>query len=349
MSEHVEVFKIDVIDRIPEFDKLGLVKFFEYPCLVTFDEFKVGDLAAYIPPDFVVPDKPEYAFLGSKRRIKAKRLRGVVSQGLVVKAPRGSAVGDDVTEKMGIVKYVPRAKGMGGYGTGSKSQKFWKYSDFEKGPPIEGPYYDIESWYRYSHVFEEGELVEVTEKIHGTNARFTWQKGRLWIASRSGYRRSVHNLTIWQKLGQWLGFLKISSQSIYWQAVDQNLWIKGLCRTYPKYVFYGEIYGDVQDLTYGSRPGELKIRLFDVFVAPKFLDYTQRDMIGGYNDLIAPIIYSGPYSKDKIQELISGPSTIPGANHLREGIVIKPMVERYTKFGRVILKAVCPKYLERSK
>ena len=42
-------------------------------------------------------------------------------------------------------------------------------------------------------------------------------------------------------------------------------------------------------------------------------------------------------------------STVAGANHVREGFVIKPIVERYAKhFGRVVLKMVGQGYHLRS-
>jgi hypothetical protein len=51
---------------------------------------------------------------------------------------------------------------------------------------------------------------------------------------------------------------------------------------------------------------------------------------------------------EKMIELAEGPSLIPGANHLREGIVVKPVEERFhTAVGRVALKLVSLAYYER--
>lgn len=362
MSEHVEVFKIKEVERVEGLDNLGLVRFYDYQALVPLADFKAGDLATYIPPDFIVPDAPEYAFLQGHNRIKAKRLRKVWSQGLVVTAPRGSKVGDDVTELMGITKYVPKRNKQDSANFGNhKGKKWFKYSSFIEGPPISGPYYDIESWFRYGDIFKEGEMVLVTEKIHGTNARFTWQEGKLWVASRSGYRRNhKEKLSLFDKFKLvwsygWKGLRKWEPEHlIYWEAVEQNPWIIELCRLNPGVVFYGEIFGDVQDLTYGAKSGEYFIRLFDAFKEGKFLDdnylvsYVQKLDSHDSLDLVVPTIYYGPYSKDTIQECISGPSRLENANHLREGIVIKPLTERWDPhFGRVILKAVSPEYLAR--
>jgi RNA ligase (TIGR02306 family) len=371
MPEHVEVFKIDSIFRVPGLDNLGLVHFYGYDSLVLLKDFVPGDLAAYIPPDFIVPDTPEYTFMGSSRRVKARRFKGIWSQGLVVAAPHGSRVGDDVTAQMGIVKYTPRLRGESNSGYGkSKSRKWFKYNSFIEGPPSEGPYYDIESWYRHSNHLNEGETVLVTEKLHGTNARFTFQDDTMWVASRSGYRRDYNTpLTMWEKFKLlvsygWKGFKRWTPETtVYWQAVYQNSWIIDICEANPGVVFYGEIYGDVQHLKYGAEQGEYKIALFDAFYKDAFLDDMDfleclkfglnNSCTGCYNirELIPPLLYYGPYDKSKIEPLISGYSLVKGANHIREGIVIKPVKERKSNLpglGRVILKAVSPAYLEKA-
>ncbi len=61
-----------------------------------------------------------------------------------------------------------------------------------------------------------------------------------------------------------------------------------------------------------------------------------------------PLMFVGPYDKATIQASIDGPSTVPGANHVREGIVIKPLHERHAHgLGRVILKLVSNAFLEK--
>ena len=85
--------------------------FDNYQAIVRISDYKVGDLACYVPPDNVLPDKPEYAFLKGKLRIKSTKLRGMVSQGLVLPAPEGAGEGDDVAEQIGITHYIPRMIG----------------------------------------------------------------------------------------------------------------------------------------------------------------------------------------------------------------------------------------------
>ena len=60
-----------------------------------------------------------------------------------------------------------------------------------------------------------------------------------------------------------------------------------------------------------------------------------------------PVLYQGPFSLAKLQELTDGATTLGGA-HVREGVVVKPAAERVShEFGRVILKSVSGRYLTR--
>ena len=67
---------------------------------------------------------------------------------------------------------------------------------------------------------------------------------------------------------------------------------------------------------------------------------------GMSTNLIAPTIYVGPYDYIKMEELSKGNTIIKDVNHIREGIVIRPMKEKFNeKIGRVILKFLNDDYL----
>ena len=106
-------------------------------------------------------------------------------------------------------------------------------------------------------------------------------------------------------------------------------------------VFYGEVYGAVQDLTYGAQKGELFFRVFDIFdlVAQKYLDIDDTLRIVAESGLDhVPLLYRGPWS-EKLMELAEGQSTI--ANNIREGFVVRPVKERWeSSAGRVVFKMV---------
>lgn len=72
MGEHrIDVIRIDRITKHTNADTLGLVQVYGFTCAVKLDQFKPGDLAVYIEPDFVVPDAPQFAFLGSSKRMES--------------------------------------------------------------------------------------------------------------------------------------------------------------------------------------------------------------------------------------------------------------------------------------
>lgn len=328
MSTHrIDVVKIKEIVKHPNADSLGLVQIHGFTCAIRLGDFQSGDLAAYIEPDYIVPAPGEhpagalFAFLGDKRRIKAKKLRGTWSQGLLIKAPEGAVEGDDVMERLGIKRWEPPIE----FGTDGDAER-----------PCEAlayvPKYDVENWRRYRHVFQEGELVYVTEKLHGANARFAFRDGRLWAGSRAQWKRAPEE-------GEAPG-------DPWWQAIQQNPWIAPWCEEHQDLVLYAEVFGQVQDLRYGAGRNEVFCRAFDILRGNRWLDASEFWSSILPDHARVPLVYSGPYSASKMEELAVADSTL--AKHLAEGIVITPAVERTdVDLGRVKLKLVSNRYLER--
>lgn len=59
-----------------------------------------------------------------------------------------------------------------------------------------------------------------------------------------------------------------------------------------------------------------------------------------------PVLYTGPFDWEVIKTLVDGPTTVPGAKGIREGIVIRPLKERHVRgLGRLILKVVSSEFL----
>jgi RNA ligase (TIGR02306 family) len=324
-----EVFRVGPLEKHPDADTLSLIKIFDaYQAVVRTSDFKEGDLAVYIPPDNVLPDEPQYAFLNGSLRIKACKLRGKISQGLVIPAPEGAQVGDDLAEQLKIVHYVPELP-VGGMGEAIAA------------PLFAGVTYDAESFFRFASVIPDGTMVEITEKLDGANTRVSFQDGKMWVGSR--------NL-----------FLK-EGTGMFWRAVSENPWLVELCKQNPDCIVYGETFGPVQDLRYGAEGNTIFFRAYDILKPTGFMGVQERHeaiaravlTTTGQTDWAnyhAPIMYTGPYSKEIVQQLMDGPSTFPGAKHEREGVVIKPYQEAWSpEIGRVILKAVGPEHLGKDK
>lgn len=312
--------KVEVVPVAPEAhpnaDTLSVVRVWGYTVVVRTADWEGRTVGAYIPPDSVVPASPEFAFLGDSRRIRARRFRGVMSQGLLHPAPVGACLGDDVAEVLGVTHYEPPADlAMGGD---------------NEAAPIPTARYDVDSGFRYAAEFVEGEEVVATEKIHGCNATYLWHAGRLWAKSHSAWK-------------------KPDPKSVWWQAVAQNMWVAEWCEAHPDLLLCGEVFGQVQDLKYGAGKGQVFFLAFDVQRIDSTF-YSRFDFEGLIPDgKTCPEVYRGPFHLDKMRELADGRTLIPGVDQIREGIVVAPTFERIGLNGRVKFKFVSPAYLERQK
>lgn len=107
IREISEVEPIKNADRI----EVCVVDGWEVVCKV--NEFKPGDKVVYIEIDSIVPDCKTFEFLRDRKfRVKTIKLRGQVSQGLImpmdILPPRTYKVGEDVTDILNIKKYDPQ-------------------------------------------------------------------------------------------------------------------------------------------------------------------------------------------------------------------------------------------------
>lgn len=333
-THKTEVVKVH-LEPCPNADSLSLVTVFGYKVVVRTADWTEGALGAYVVPDSLVDtSKPEFAFLGGSNRIRVRRFRGTLSQGLLVKAPEGSKVGDDVSEILGVTRYQPPEPGE----PGSPGYHPGRGMENERGPEGWSPKYDVDSWFRYKHLFKEGEEVVATEKVHGASARYAYRNGRMYCGSR----------TCWKKE---------SDENIWWKALRKSPSIAEFCQAHDGMdtILYGEVYGQVQDLKYGHSKGGVSFVAFDVWQMGRWVGWEELGNLEKFQSLFwVPTIYKGPYEENKIRTLADGKSTVAkihgDPNQLREGIVVKPIVERNDpEVGRVQLKLVSDTYLERAK
>lgn len=325
-QEHdVTVVRLGPILKHDNADSLGITEVDGRPCIIRLAEWSAGDLAVYVPIDSLVPvADPRFAFLAPKARgqeatrarIKAMRLRGVFSMGLLVKPDPGMVYGDVVNDTMGIGTYEPdvsRSHGPGGSFLSSAAE------------PDPGflPCYDVESARKYRHVLNDGEEVVITEKVHGANARFCFHRDRLWVASRNQFKR-LDPSDLWWGLAIAYGLEEVLSR-------------------HPGIAIYGEAYGQVQDLKYGEVGHRLT--LFDALDINRrvWLDYDPfRALADDLGLTTAPELYRGPWQAHawpEIKALAEGPTVIGHGANVREGWVLRPTVERTDhRLGRVQMK-----------
>lgn len=361
MSSHTaDVVRLGKIENHPDPEtiNLGVVKVYDYQVVVNKNQWKENDLAVYIFPDTLVPlELEEFAFLRKEgkpkiqERIRVKRLRGAWSEGLLIPAPEGMNEGDDAWERLKLERYQPPISGKKGNGRPANlDSEFGTGGGWEEGPDharLPFSKYDLENWKKFNYLFEDGEHVIITEKIHGSNAKYLFHDGRMYCGSRSGWRTEYSLKGMNQE--------KVYDRgNIWWQALEQNPWIEEFCKLHEGFMLFGEVFGQVMDLKYGAGKNQIFFRGFDVFDTQnrKWIDNCDLftflvDDFG--EETMAPTLYVGPYSKEKVLECTDGPSLIPGADHVREGCVIKPTRERIDpRHGRIALKNVSNLYLERA-
>ncbi|MEU7341399.1 RNA ligase (ATP) [Streptomyces sp. NPDC007074] len=332
----------------PNADALELAQVGLYRAVVPKGAYRTGETALYIPEQSVLPAGliEELGLTGrlagsSSDRVRAVRLRGELSQGIVcrpralaeVDLDRAAAEGTDFAPTLGIVKWVPPIPPtMSG--------------EIEAAPELL-PWVDIENIQRYPDIFAPGEPVVLTEKLHGSACLVTHlaDERRTHVSSKGFGTKSLA--------------LKEDPRNLYWRAVHGH----GVARVAARLAerlgarrvgIFGEVYGaGVQDLSYGAdgRRESLGYAVFDVSAEidgeVRWLDAAA--LLEGELPLV-PRLYEGPYAIDRVLETASGRETVSGRGlHLREGVVIRPAAERHSPVtgGRAIAKAVSPAYLTR--
>lgn len=318
----VRIVELPKIGKHPNADTLSIVQVQGgYPCIFKSGNFVPGDKAVYIPVDSIVPEHPAFAFLEGHNRIKARRLRGIFSMGLLIPLkevglPDDTPVNTIVGEQLGITKWEPQI-----------DPKYWQTGDAAPDPGC-APEYDVEGMRMYPNLFD-GKQVSITEKIHGTNFRAVWHDGKLHIGGHRTWRKKGPNL---------------------WWNVAQNFSLEDKLRDSP-FVLYGEVYGPkVQDLTYGAKSPLLVF--YDVRRKESLEFLTPMDaynVIGNLGLPFVPFLFEGAWTEE-CKRFAEGESPLAYAHaqtqQIREGMVVRPMIEQFSPElgGRLILKLCGEQY-----
>lgn len=344
-THRVEVVRVSSLQKHPNADSLSIAKLGGFTVIVKSSEWNEGDLAAYVQPDSLVPlDREEFSWLRETGRspvvsegrqyhlVRTVRLRKLPSMGLLLHAPADAVEGQDLADYYGVLHYEPAAR----VGRNEQPQpRHGRGGDREPTPTVKPPVYDLENLRRYTDVFQAGEPVVVTEKIHGANARFTsedrgffslsWRNG---IALRLGTKvftwgrgRGFKVVTLPEyarhiRVGSRTQWRKPDPNCAWWRALANSPQVAGLLRGRPGWTLYGEIYGDVQDLDY-SVPNDVRFIAFDLRDDKgEWVPYTQfKAICDRYKVVTVPVLYEGPFDLDKIIEYAEGQSPLARAHN----------------------------------
>jgi len=310
-SYEANVVEIIIHDH-PNANNLGIVSVHGNPVCINKNDWKGIKYGVYIPPDSIVDTtRDEFSFLANGKDdtaiIRAIKLRGVPSVGLLIPAPKWAKLGDNLYDYYGIKHYQPIDSNI-------------KTSVINTAPNIFAPKYDVESILKYKNVIPKQSKVWVSEKIHGANARYVYHNNQMWCGSRN----------------KWHG-----KESEWYKALEYHPEIEKYCKDHPDIIVYGEIYGKIQKLKYGIED-HCRIFVFDILKGSTWLSpFSLMSECELFKLPIVPTIYIGPYDFDLICELAKGDSLVNNANHIKEGCVIKPTEDIiHDKLGRVALKCI---------
>jgi RNA ligase (TIGR02306 family) len=298
LSPYVKKATVKEVVDAANSDNLTLLSFNEigWFCIDKKGGHKPGDSVLVIPPDSVLPfemsEELQVTKYLSKGRVRITRFRGNRSEGLVV---------PDEYEKWipFIYKWEdPPSIAMQGESMSSGEVP----SEFAK-------FYKMPNILNEPHIFQVGEKLLYSEKLHGTNLR----TGKFKNPVTDQYQTYV---------GSHEHVLKESSKNLYWRVVA--LLLEG--KLPNDIVFYGEIFGPgIQHLHYGRKTIDVMI-----FAAAARSEYHPFDYLPHEEVVKICNKYDLPHvdfheitfeSLEQIRQLADGDSEYT-QDHYREGIVL---------------------------
>ena len=348
------VAKINEVRAIEGADNIELVIAGGWNAITKKGEFKEGSLTIIATTDAVIPESLSEKmgvanYLRKGTRVRTVKLRGVYSECLIIPVIyiKASSIveGKDLMEELGITKYEPPVKQIQ-LASGRKikwrdNQNFHIYYKFPNLKNVDG-------------MFTPEDFVQITRKIHGTNARYgIVRKGKL---------------TFWDKVkkfvriaDEWIDYEYIygshncekgsDSQGFYstdvWRTVAERDGIKEKLWKYAKdkgvdcigegLILYGEIYGAGIQKNYEYGLKDIEFAGFDLKIEGEYLPANPAAyaIVGVLNLPHVQTLYTGPWNQE-IQDKFVFNNFIEGTKVPHEGIVIKHISGDRKKVAKVI-------------
>lgn len=354
-------------------DALELAQVGDYQLVVKKGEFTTGDVVLFVPEKSVLPDNiaepfRDYLVGPDKNRVKSIRLRGEVSCGIVLPEAgfQDQPIGVDISEKLGITKYVPAVGSNGGQGGRGTDGSSYPIDSFGVKS------HDCSHFGAYSDELVPGEPVVITEKVHGSQYTFFRRKKDDWFISTKGRVKKGLGLRefeprlsfVWKgglfrRIKQVPKFFKVLWKSfkkplkpisnIYWRATE----LMGIPEAVDTHFnddvsvqLFGEVVPCQKGFHYGHDKENPKVKFFRVVVEGQ--DLPLAAIPQWFRDRWVPVIYEGPYDPNSVRDLAKGKEQVSGQElSIREGVVVVPVNMRCARNGKPLsLKILNPKYVE---
>jgi RNA ligase (TIGR02306 family) len=354
---------INEIRPIEGADKIELAVVGGWNCIAQKGEQKVGDVVIIATTDAVIPEKLSdemgvTSYLRKGGRVRTVKLRGVYSECLIIpnKFLDGRTTmgdwdlkdGSDCMHIFNIFKYEPPVK-MVQLANGKKIR-------YQTNPNFH-VYYKFPNLKNVPDLFTEEDEVEITRKIHGTNARYgIVKKTKLSLFDK--VKKFFRLADKWIDYEFVVGSHNVEKGSDSNGFYDTNVWydiekkydIKAKLWDYVKrnseigdgITLYGEIYGAGIQKGYDYGLKDIQFVGFDVKENGEYLNtFDSKAVIK--NGLALPyveVLYFGNWSQE-VQDRYVFNNFIPNTKVPEEGIVIK----HYTGAREKVAKVINPDYL----
>lgn len=360
------IARINKLEPIEGADKIVKGTIEGWSSIVQKDIHTEGDLVLCITTDAVLPEELAIKwgvkqYLRKGNRVRTVKLKGVYSECILInghelaeqfnKDPFTIKEGEDFMDKLGIYKYEPPLK--------EERLPNGKKVKFSSNPNFH-IYHKFPNAKNVPHMFQEEDVVVVTRKIHGTNARYgIVKKNKITIfdhikrlfGNKWAYHEYVygsHNVqkadnskgyykdNVWKEIGE-----EYNMESRLWYYIKElfkhdNLNPKNL----TNFIIYGEIYGKgIQGEKYDYGLKHKDIAFFDIEINNEYLNHTTKK--NAFKSLLLNTVkelYIGNYTEDLLTRW-NNDKMDNGYYH--KGVVISHINGSRDK----IMKCVSPEYL----
>ena len=358
------VAKIKEVKAIEGADNIELIVANGWNAICKKGSSEVGDFVVIATTDAVIPMEISKKlnitnYLRKGNRVRTVKLRGVYSECLII--PLDSlpqmqkqfakgigyfwSEGQDCMELLGIFKYEPPIKTIQ-----LASGKKVRYQD----NPNFLTYYKFPNSKNVPGMFTEEDEVQITRKIHGTNARYGIVK-----KTKLSFKDKV--LKFFRLADKWVDYEYVygshnvekgsDSQGFYstdvWRTaaekyrIEEKLWNYIKSHKSPNtigagIVLYGEVYGAGIQSNYDYGLKEIELDLFDIMVDGTYLNtadakYLSLRLILNHVE----VLYVGNWNQ-KVQDEYVFNNFIKGTKVPHEGIVIKHISGERARISKVI-------------
>jgi RNA ligase (TIGR02306 family) len=354
------VGKVTELKWIPEADNIELVVVNGWNCISKKGEYTVDDLAIIATTDAIIPEVLSDGmgvtnYLRKGGRVRTVKLRGVYSECLIIPFKYAEKLthpkakwseGTDMMDLFKIYKYEPPVKQVQ-LASGRKI----KY----KANPNFHVYYKFPNLKNVPNMFTNEDMVEITRKIHGTNARYgivlknklsLWDRFKKWIKIADEwidyeFVYGSHNV---EKGSDTQGFYDTD----VWRTIADELNIKSKLWKYVRVVYtpetlgtgfiiHGEIYGKGIQKNYEYGLDTIKFAGFDIEENSIYLSPIESNATFHFDlelDYV-PVLDINNWSQE-LQDKFTFNQFINGTKVPHEGIVIKHITGDRKRVAKVI-------------